>query len=60
MQTLPTMSVNLEGKINLLIKNFIWNGRKPKIRMDVLQLSKANAGCKLGNLILRDKSLKIE
>ena len=31
MQVLPTISGNLARKINQIIENFIWNGRKPKI-----------------------------
>ena len=60
MQLLPIMSKEIEGKITSMISRFIWNGRKPKIRMMVLYMKPQNGGRNLGNLLLRDKSLKLE
>ena len=60
MQVLPCISSNLEGKINVLVNKFIWNGRKPKLKLDVLYANTADGGLKLANLRLRDTCLKIE
>ena len=60
MQVLPTMSKVIQNKMNMLISKFIWNARKPKIRMKTMHGTPKHAGCKLSNLVLRDMALKIE
>ena len=59
MQMVPTVSSEQE-KVIKLITQFIWNGRKPKIRNNVLCLNKHDGGRRLANLMTRDKSLKIQ
>ena len=59
MQSLPIISRELEMEFGRLVTNFIWNGRRPKIRRDILELRKESGGRKLGNLRIRDKSLII-
>ena len=60
MQVLPTMSTNFKIALQRLIANFIWNGRKPKIKYSTLTLNRIDGGRRLTNLKLRDHSLKIE
>ena len=60
MQTLPIISKTLENKINALISKFIWNARRPKIRLEVLCSTKQEGGLKLVSIADRDKSLKTE
>ena len=60
MQMLPSINKNVIAKINGLISRFIWNARKPKLRLEILQMKYCNGGRKLGNLLYRDMSLKIE
>ena len=60
MQFLPMLSIQLEKNLQKLITNFIWNGKKPKIRLKTLTLNKCDGGRRLVNLKLRDASLKIE
>ena len=42
MQVLPLMLEKELVKFNQLITNFIWNGRKPKIKLEYLQNLKQN------------------
>ena len=60
MQVLPCLTNEFEGKLNRIISRFIWNGRKPKIKLEFLQLNTKQGGRKLSNISLRDKTLKIE
>ena len=60
MQNLPIISKSIEAGVKEMITQFIWNGRKPKIRTHTLMLNKQDGGRKLVNLRLRDKSLKVE
>ena len=59
LQVLPLMSKQNVHKINKLIADFIWNGRKPKIRNQSLQLSKSQAGLALFIPHFKDIALKI-
>ena len=58
MQVLPLMLEKELGKFNQLITDFIWNGRKPKIKLEYLQNLKQNFGLRLVNLQVRDIALK--
>ena len=60
MQVLPTISTSLTVKINRLLEKFIWNGRKPKIKLETLQKPKADGGMSLFDPIKKDKALKIQ
>ena len=60
MQALPLMSKVLECKLKKPITDFIWSGRKLKIRYENLTLEKERGGRKLVNIAARDKSMKIE
>ena len=43
-QVLSGIPKNLETKLNRILENFIWNGRKPKIRLDMLQSNQKQGG----------------
>lgn len=43
-----------------LIEDFIWNGRKPKLKLTLLQIDKTNGGLRLVNLQKCDQALKIQ
>ena len=58
MQALPRMSTEMISRINLKMTDFIWNGRRPKIPLRVLQLNKKDGGLNLVNIEARDLSLK--
>ena len=58
MQVLPLMNQSILFRINRMISNFIWNGRKPKIKLEQLMLDKPEGGRKLVNIEKRDISLK--
>ena len=58
MQMLPLMSKIDIAKINRIVEEFIWNGRKPKIRLTTLQNTIQQGGVKLFNITLKDKSIK--
>ena len=59
MQMLPMISNIDLAKINRILEDFIWRGRKPKIRLKTLQNSTIQAGLRLFNPALKDKSIKI-
>ena len=60
MQVLPEMSDVMRKKVTKMISDFIWNGRKPKLKYQILTLSQENGGRKLVDILYRDKALKIE
>ena len=60
MQVLPLMSKQYIARLNRMIADFIWNGKKPKIRLNVLQLDKRQGGRRLVDLSARDRSVKME
>ena len=59
MQQMPMLSKSCTSKINRIITDFIWNGRKPKIRTEILMLRVEDGGFNLVNIVNRDKSQKV-
>ena len=59
MQVLPSIDKNLVVKINRIVENFIWNGRKPKLKLAVLQGECEDGGLGLFDLEKRDAAFKI-
>ena len=57
--TLPLMPENLIKQIERLIKKFLWNNKKEKIKFRILQRSKEQGGLGLANLKMRDRAMKI-
>ena len=47
-------------KFQQIIHNFIWQGKRAKIKLEILQANKDEAGLALVNLSDKDKSLKIQ
>ena len=60
MQVLPTISEGVERKVVKMLTDFVWSGRKPKLKNSVLTAVKTDGGLNLANLQMRDMSLKIE
>ena len=60
MQVLPTLSEKYEARFKEMLTQFIWNGKKPKIRIEDLMKDKQDGGCRLANIIARDKALKVQ
>ena len=60
MQVLPEMSEERVKRLSKIISDFIWNGRRPKIKSRFLHLDKKQGGRRLANIARRDKALKIE
>ena len=60
MQVLPNMSKNLVHKIEQILEKFIWNCRKPKLKMEILQGRKQDGGLRLVNFKYSEASLKIQ
>ena len=58
MYVLPPVTEKFVSKVEELINNFLWNGRKAKISLKTLQLSKEQGGLGLIDLRIKDKSLK--
>ena len=59
MSVLPTISDKYLKMSNEKIKDFLWNGHRQKIPLDILQSSKEKAGAGLVHLDIKDKSLKM-
>ena len=58
MSVLPIIPVNVCKQMDQMICEFIWNGKKPKIPMEILQKNKDDGGLGLVNFRLKDQSLK--
>ena len=58
MSVLPRITDDIVLKYNTMIEKFIWNNRKPKIKLEILQASKRQGGLGLINLRIKDASLK--
>ena len=59
MSVLPTISPEIVQKMNRMIHAFLWNGKKAKISLEVLQCNKTDGGLGLVNLKKKDQALKI-
>ena len=60
LQVLPAINSRMVQKINEIIQDFIWNGKKPKIRLETLQGNKNDGGLGLFNLAKKDCTLKLQ
>ena len=59
MQVQPTITAKYIDRFNNMVIDFIWNGRKPKIKLEILQQLKKQGGLCLVNLESRDNALKV-
>ena len=59
MSVLPRISESMIEKINKMVESFLWNGRKPKVKLSILQANKSEGGAGLVNFGIKDDSLKI-
>ena len=59
MYVLPNMSNNMINQLEKLCNEFIWNSRRPKIKISTLQSNINNGGVKLVNFKRKDKALKV-
>ena len=58
MTVIPRISDSYVRKLNDMINNFLWQGKRPKIAITDLQASKNLGGMELVDFELKDKSLK--
>ena len=58
MLVLPRIPDSYLTRFNKLVEQFIWNGSRPKIRTDILQLHPRDGGMGLVDLSRKDDSLK--
>ena len=59
MKVLPNIPKDYVRKIENLITSFIWNKRKPKISIKVLQMPKKEGGLGLVDIVRKEVSIKI-
>ena len=59
MSVLPCLTRSLTERIEAKIVNFLWNGARPKIPLDVLKLAKKDRGLNLFSLSWKDTALKV-
>ena len=59
MMTLPTITNNYVKQFDNMVKEFLWDGGRPKISQNILQAPIEHGGLKLVNLDQKDKALKI-
>ena len=57
---IPSLTKDIIKKYNQIISNFIWDGGKPKISLEILQGNKQDGGLGLTNIAIRDKALKVK
>ena len=55
---LPKISETMVAKVESLITDFFWNGKKAKISLKLLQNNNQSGGLNLVNLRCKDASLK--
>ena len=58
MMVLPTIPDTVVKRVDNLIRDYLWNGRKSKISYTIMQNPKDHGGLKLVNLKKKDKALK--
>ena len=59
MSTLPLMDTRVCSKLDSIFTHFLWDGKKPKISLRVLKMSKKKGGAGLVHVQKRDKAIKI-
>ena len=57
--SLPTPSTYILNKLNIIFKNFIWNGKTPKFRNEITENPIQKGGLGLIDLEFFDKALKL-
>ena len=60
MSVLPTIPANILKEINDIISKFLWNGKRPKIKNQILENNKANGGAGLVNMKIKDTAVKVK
>ena len=58
MMVLPLIPNKVVKTMDNMVREFLWNGRKAKIALNILQIDKRYGGLNLVNLKNRDKALK--
>ena len=58
MMVMPTIPHNIIMNVNNIFRDYLWNGKKAKIRLDILQNKKEDGGLQLVNLKWKDIALK--
>ena len=59
MSVLPSPPVNIFKEIEQIIFDFIWNGKKDKIKRQILYYSKEKGGLGVPNIYIKNKALKL-
>ena len=59
LQVLPSPNAETLKHFNKLIQDFLWKGKRPKIKLTMLQSNYEQGGVRLVNLVARNASLKI-
>ena len=57
MQVLPVLNMQQIEEIEAIIQDFIWNGKKPKIKFSILKLKKEDGGLGLVDLKIKHRAL---
>ena len=59
LSVLPHIPESYWKRIKDIFQSFLWNNRKPKIKLDILQGNKTDGGCGLANMAKRNQALKV-
>ena len=59
LSVLPNMPYGIKSQVVTLIKEFLWDGKKAKIHLDTLCVSKESGGLRLWDVNKKEKALKI-
>ena len=57
--SLPSPTEELIEELNTLFKGFLWSGKSPKFRREILEAETKDGGLKLHNIKLFDTALKL-
>ena len=58
MTVIPRITDSIVSKLNAMLEKFIWDGRKSKIKLQILQTTAQNGGANLVNFARKDDALK--
>ena len=59
MDVVQEITQGVVQKLNSIMNTFLWNGKRPKIKIDTLQLVKDHRGLKLDSFSYRDHPVKL-
>ena len=60
MQVLPLLPLKYVNEIEILLKKYIWDGKRAKLTLGLIKSNKSDGGLSMIDLAIKDMSLKIQ